>query len=78
MISDKVHSCANDNLKIQVKQPSEQLPDGFKKYEYYITPLNEGVYAIPELELIVFNPMTKAFETIKTKGFKIVVGGLKN
>ena len=78
MISDKVHSCANDSLKIQVKQPSEQLPDGFKKYEYYITPLNEGVYAIPELELIVFNPMTKAFETIKTKGFKIVVGGLKN
>ena len=70
--------CDNEGLDIQVKQSSEQLPEGFKKYEYYITPLKEGVYTIPELNLIVFNPMTESFETIEAKGFKIVVGGLKN
>ena len=77
-IYDMVFGNANDSLKIQVKQSSEQLPEGFKKYEYYITPLKEGVYMIPELNLIVFNPMTESFENIGTKGFKIVVGGHKN
>lgn len=77
-IDDIVLGCDNEGLDIQVKQSSEQLPEGFKKYEYYITPLKEGVYTIPELNLIVFNPMTESFETIEAKGFKIVVGGLKN
>lgn len=78
LIEKKILNLSSDNFEIRVNKNIENLPEGFKKCEYYITPRIDSVLTIPIISVTYFNPETKNFETVKTKEFNIVVGGHKN
>lgn len=47
---------------------------GSVKFDYSFMPLEEGVFEIPAIKLVYFNPVTAKYETSTAKGYTLTVG----
>lgn len=80
VFAKQVADISSDKLEVikNKKESDLSMPEGFKKYEYYLRPLEDGVYAVPKIPIVYLNPETLEFEKTVVRGFNIVVGGMKN
>lgn len=53
--------------------PSGATVSGSVEFDYSFTPLETGVYEIPEVALVYFNPSTGNYERSVAKGYKVEV-----
>ncbi len=61
--------------KIKINKSGIQ---GYKKEEYLIVPRHKGVYNLQPVKFNYFNPKTKKYTSLASKGIKIKVGGDQN